>query len=45
MSELLTATATPVHPATDIEPAPRAEVVLEPASPVAEVEVPPPTRR
>jgi hypothetical protein len=40
MSELLTA-AKPVHPADDIEPTPQAEVVLEPASPIAEIEVPP----
>ena len=41
MSELLTAAAKPVHPADDIEPTPQAEVVLEPASPIAEIEVPP----
>ena len=41
MSELLTAAAKPVHPADDIEPTPQGEVVLEPASPIAEIEVPP----
>ena len=41
MSELLTAAAKPVHPADDIAPTPQAEVVLEPASPIAEIEVPP----